>query len=396
MTSISKMLAPAVFVCSFFGSQALALDVDSSYQTTWFDPHQRNVLTAERGPLKAELTVNQPIFSGGPDRSIGGLKIRLDNKVIYEDRYPKDQRLIDGPWLSDDESSPTIFVELMRPDSPGDYSESQKVFAYKVNSDNNWVSKTVATTYAIDTKQANEKTMAIRDGEYGGVEATLSSNSLSTKNLDGWQLVISKGNKKLLAENPVTPDVSSNEERWNPPRCHGPFVTSLNNDGKVQVVLMFETVMDKPGGCYTVYSQKIYYIDEAGEVKSTTTSFGAINPRFVSIGQPSVLRLISEDWSLARDIWEEDPGPLQIWKWDKNKLVNVTKEYPEEIKKHKDGVLARYNQDKSSCWLLGYIGDLLNLGEKDKAFSELEAYKTQTTEKYHDRIIEQLKQHGYM
>lgn len=392
-------------VCAFslsFARQVSALDVDASYQTTWVDPHQRSVLTAQRGELKAELTRNQPIFSDSPEKYIGGLKIFLNDKSVYEDYFLKEQRAINGPWLSKDKALRTVFIDLMRPDVPYDYSETDTVYGYHMDAQTRKVTKSVSKALPVDTEQANEKTVEVRDSEYADVQATLSCDIVSADSPTNWQLVIKKGDKVVFSGNPTTPDVSSDMERWNPPRCYGPFVTSLDGSGNAQVVLYVEPVMTKGSGESTFYRQKIYYFDDASQTeKVVTTSFGEDNPRFLSIGKSAAMLLACEDWSLENDIWQGSAGPLQIWKWDQNKLINVAKDYPDEIRKHAKGSLARFlsdrsTNDKADCWLIGYVGDLCLLGESTKALTELDVYKTARTEKAHDQIIEQLKKHGYL
>ena len=231
----------------------------------------------------------------------------------------------------------------MPPDEPGNFSETDTVFSYHMDAHTKKVTKTLSTAIPVDLEQTNQKTFEVRDSAYGDVEAWLSCDRVSTDSPSNWQLVIKKGNKVVFSGNPASPDVLSDMERWNPPRCYGPFTTSLDGSGKAQVVLFVEPVMTKGAGESTFYWQKIYYFDDVSQTeKVVTTSFGEDNPRFMSVGKSTEKLLASEDWNLENDIWQGDAGPLEIWKWDLDKLINVVRQYPDEIRKHAQGSLARF------------------------------------------------------
>jgi hypothetical protein len=212
---------------------AMALDVDAAYKTTWVDPFQRSVLTTELNTLKAELTRRQPIFSGCPEECTGGLKIFLNGKFIYQDSYAAVQRQISGPWFSKDGDPPTVFVELTAPDSPGDYGEPEAVIAYKVDPHTGAVSRSISKTIAIDDEQANERTVEVKDSQYGDTEATLSCDKISADNPSNWQLVIKKAGKTVFSGNPASPDVCSNAGKWNPPHAYGKKSTTSIQPHKI-------------------------------------------------------------------------------------------------------------------------------------------------------------------
>jgi hypothetical protein len=86
---------------------------------------------------------------------------------------------------------------------------------------------------------------------------------------------------------------------------------------------------------------------------------------------------------------------LQIWEWGKsNKLVNVTKQFPNEIKRHSRAALAGLKSGHTLGNLLAYVGDLCLLNRKKLAIKELHRFNSDT--ETNDKITAQLKSANYL
>jgi hypothetical protein len=75
-------------------------------------------------------------------------------------------------------------------------------------------------------------------------------------------------------------------------------------------------------------------------------------------------------------------------------LVNVTNEFPYQIKQHMHAALAQFNKDHGRANLLGYVGDLCLLNRKSKAIKELHRLNSDT--ETNDKITAQLKKSNYL
>ncbi len=77
-----------------------------------------------------------------------------------------------------------------------------------------------------------------------------------------------------------------------------------------------------------------------------------------------------------------------------NQLVNVTKEFRSEIKRHCHAALADFKVSHTRGGLLAYVGDLCLLNRKTQAMKELHRLNSDT--ETNDKITAQLKHAHYL
>jgi hypothetical protein len=120
------------------------------------------------------------------------------------------------------------------------------------------------------------------------------------------------------------------------------------------------------------------------------------------------IEFITQNFELAKALWKKkgakltsgSGGPIQFWRWSdkERKLVECTREYPTQIKRHAAASLTQFTSEPHNpdCYLIGYVADLLLLGQKDTAMTELLKRQTPNTKAASEEILTQLKKQGYL
>ncbi|MBX9720026.1 MAG: hypothetical protein K2X81_01420, partial [Candidatus Obscuribacterales bacterium] len=250
-----------------------------------------------------------------------------------------------------------------------------------------------------------------RVNKYGNTNAALKWNSLQTGTQD-WEFEIHRAKDTLLSA-PLDRSFSFNGL---PPfknvQFSGPYVASLNGTADVQVDLRVDTSLNQPHNDHRVCFDKIFFYDKKTKKLDSFIQYWSGNyPRLADLRKNGKTQFVVEDYQIEHDCWTEasqafmvGAGPLQIWQWSqyKKKLINVTKKYPDEIRKHAQASLAAYNDSKKTLsypgdfYIISYVGDLCLLGEKHKAVAELKRLQTPNIKMMHKQILFQLKRNGYL
>jgi hypothetical protein len=383
--------------------QALGVDVCNGYTTNWVDPHLESVFTSTVKPLKAVLSVNDPLFSSSPETCTGRLSIYLNSKRAFNEKIRGAKRFINGPWIVDtDKHEPIVVLYKCPLDRPGVTNEGETSFGYLYDAAKKRFTKMTPPKSWADSAQEAPAVKCRRTATSSNTSATVKWDS-QNRNNSNWTLRISRQGKTLVSGPMPTVNLSKQDRPvWSTPRCYGPFVVSLDGSGEPQVDLRYELVLNKGKGSSTYYFERIFYYDEkTRRMKSVTRRWGENNPRFADLNHDGRLRFVTEDWGLMNAAFNEDGGPLQIWEWDKShKLVDVTRQFPDEVKKHarfaREPYLDRQLPELDTPKLLGYFADLCLLGKQGEVRSLLRRGKTPTTRHAHKQMLAQLKKHGYI
>lgn len=367
------------------------------YECNWKDPRIDTLVTASRNALTARLRVSDNIFAGGPADNVNGkLEFFLNTRKIQEETFAK-MREIRGPYIhvNDRKRAETVVSLSVPPPEPS------RDLAYLFSSKDQKFRKSYIED--CDYLSTSAKLHYVRSFSFGGTNAELSWSRSGQLDAEGTTLRVQEGKSKLTLALQAEELKAADDHN---PSYSGPYVLSLNNDGKKQIILRLETFTRDEISSYRVTYDRVYFKDEKTKKwKFASHYWSASYPRFADLKKNGKTQWISENYELSRESLalpgseiDYSEGPLQIWEWSKdNKFIDATRLYPDEIRKHAQVCLARYKANSSrESTALCYVGDLCLLGEKKKALAVLAAMETEKSKKLHGRIVKQLQKHGYL
>lgn len=364
-----------------------------SYQANWVRPKQQRIFTNRDDKIRAKLIVNRNIFDEGDPQTSGKLNILRNGKPAGSDRYVSKKGLSDivnltGPAIAaignEDENAVEIHQQCYQKITDFEYAYDDRTRRYERG------------TPAIDPGDiAAQHTYPIWGNSFSTVGNTRASLHWNQKLYEfggtDTHLTIRKGRKTLYSAAVEPPDLPGTEKRKdNSPECFGPFVTTqIDPKGKVMTDLRVTRVVGSARlGCELIY----YYDRPTHKMKVSTHEWGLNSPRLADLNGDSKIEFVTEDWSLSQP---EMGGPIQIWRWGKgHKLIDVTRQFPQEIRKHSRAAYAQWKKDHTRATLLAHVGDLCLLNEKTAAMKALHSMNSDT--ETNDAITAQLKKAHYL
>lgn len=373
--------------------QAAHADIGgATYNPKWVLPMQKRIFTTADSKVRAKLTVSRHIFDEGRANTSGKLIIVRNGKFSGSDSYVSKKDVADivninGPKLAaiGDQDEPAVEVRKQCYQELYNYE-----YAY-----NDQTKRYEKRSPSIDLGDIASQPTVIYGNSFGTVGNTKASLHWQQKYFEfggsDMKLVIKKGNRVLYSGTVEPPTIAGSEERKDKtPECFGPFVTTqIDPANKVLTDLRVTRVVGHARlGCEMIY----YYDRAAHQMKVSTHEWGLNSPRLADLYGDGKIEYITEDWALSQP---DMGGPIQIWRWGKgNKLVNVTKQFPSEIKRHMHACLAQWKIDHNRSNVLGYVGDLCLLNRKSMAIKELHRLNSDT--ETNDKITAQLKAAHYL
>lgn len=397
--------------CAYLAAFVISLSVPEStagfypiegYETKWQNPVINTTYTARHQSVGATLTVTENTFFDGPvDKTTGKLEFFVNKRKSQEEKLGP-MRDLGGLFIGLDKKKRTsVYINVSLPHSYTNH------FTYIQKGPAKVFRKVSPTTD--DMPKALCATEICRRSSCGNTEATLSwiKPALDVDATD-WKLIIKKGRKVIHSS--FLDTTNSGDPALPPLRgaaFQGPYLTSLDGSGNVQVDLRIDSMVSEEHSSYRVAFEKIYYFDKRKkQMKARVHYWGMACPRFARLKNDGSTQIISEDFQLEHDCWSDrehvsnqNGGPLQIWQWTKdNQLKNVSRDYPEEIRKHARAALNQYMAGKLSSQndLIAYVGDLCLLGEEKKALAELKRLETPDMQPLHDHLISELRKKHYL
>ncbi|MBK9145529.1 MAG: hypothetical protein IPM23_23905 [Candidatus Melainabacteria bacterium] len=242
------------------------------------------------------------------------------------------------------------------------------------------------------------------------VEATWSA---SPGNLDSggrdFELVVKKDNQVMFADK-LDKDLPLRDGEKQAADysvvLSGPVIVSLTGDSRKQVVARLSVPVVRDGNNDQRHFEIIIFESESGVFKRVTRSWLSFPPHLADLELDGKLEFVTQDGGLADALWHKQGsalktgsgGPIQIWRFDGEALVDVTRQMPGEIERHAAASLKQFESepDHPECYLLGYTGDLMLLGRVEEALRELSRLETEPVKKEKPAITEQLKKFGYL
>ncbi|CAN5485913.1 hypothetical protein BH10CYA1_BH10CYA1_23620 [soil metagenome] len=391
-TSFQISHAVACLSLALIPTQSAHADLTAApyYNTNWVQPTQKRIFSSQNSKVKAKLIVNRYIFDEGKSKTSGELKIVRNGKLAGSDSYVSKKDVADivnisGPMLAAIGDQDESAVEVQK-------QCYQKIdnYEYSYDDTNGHYERREPSVDDLGSQpcQINGNST----GTLGSTKATLQwQQKISEHGGSNWKLLIKKGNRTLYCKTVEPPVFAGDEGRTDKtPECFGPFVTNqIDGRGKVMTALRVTRIV----GHARLSAEIIYYYDRAArKMKVSTHEWGLNSPRLADLYENGQIEYVTEDWNLSKPGMG---GPIQIWRWGKgNQLVNVTKEFRSEIKRHSHSALAQLKVDHTRGNLLAYVGDLCLLNRKMTALKELHRLNSDT--ETNDKITAQLKNAHYL
>lgn len=150
----------------------------------------------------------------------------------------------------------------------------------------------------------------------------------------------------------------------------------------------------------------IFFDDGSSKYKCLAQQWSSTAPHLADHERDGVVEFITQNYDFGRTLWlgqgasltSGTGGPMQIWRWRKDRLVDVTRQLPADVKRHAAASLKQFKSepDHPECYLLGYVADLCLLGQQQHALNLLDQLATPSVVKGKSRIVERLKVFGYL
>jgi hypothetical protein len=188
---------------------------------------------------------------------------------------------------------------------------------------------------------------------------------------------IGKVNLKITRDGKSFPEIVTLGQDERITVVQGPALLSLEKQGEPAVVLNVSS-----GGAYCCSSTFIFHYDPARQtyalLKHNWGNFRNL-ARLEDLDQDGIPEFVSRDEDFCGEVWAyvmSGASPLQIWRYSKGKLQDVTRHYPALIRQDAEHWWQEY-QKKDSDWhhqpmpLTAYLADLYLLGEGQQGWQQL-------------------------
>ena len=171
----------------------------------------------------------------------------------------------------------------------------------------------------------------------GSVSATVAWQTSSRTGASTAHVTVNRGGADLVSEDAQP---SCTEFCWEPPGDEPVHVRDLNGDGEPEVLVDLYS-----GGAHCCSMLLIYGFDAAsGRYTKLRQDFG--NPGYTlrDAGRDGQVEVFSEDdrFSYLFTSYLESARPLLVLRYDGRALVDVTRDFPAEIKRHARHVYSFY------------------------------------------------------
>lgn len=375
------------------------------------NPRVTTELESSFADVVARLVLVMPAFAVDgclppPPQSTAELTVLRGGKPLLKEKF-RGYSSLSGPTLTANrEHPPTVTLDLVSP------LEELRNYDFEIESGRYNLNDGEQKRLEADTQTDTPGIRARREATAGDleVEATWSA---SPGNLDNggrdFELIVKKGSDVMFAEtlDKDLPLLDGEKQAADlSVVLSGPVIVSLTGDSRKQVVVRLSVPVVCDGSNDQRHFEIIVFENEWGVFKRITRSWRSFAPHLADLDRDGKLEFVTQDGGLADALWHKpgsalktgSGGPIQIWRFDGEALVDVTRQMPREIERHAAASLKQFESepDHPECYLLGYTGDLMLLGRGEKALQELSRLETESVKREKPAITEQLKKFGYL
>ncbi len=380
--------------------------VTTDPKDNFIDPDVRSTYTSGLDGVTAKMVVIDSAFPTdgcrtGKSKNAATLQIFRNKKLVMTKNY-SGFTYLSGPRVTANlRLPPSVTVDFVDVhETYLQYVWDKKTGKYKELGD--------GPEPANDEKRAEPPVFAQRHTTSGALSATMTWNA-NWGNLNNggtaFSVEIKKGSDICWSDK-IALDVPGMDLDGRSIECFGPIILPFDG-GKKQFVTVRCLVPVKRDN---VEDQQafdfVFYDDGSKKFKFVSQNWSGSLPHLADHDRDGNVEFITQDYDFGKPFWtgkdsvlkRGSGGPMQIWRWQKDKFVNVTRELPKDLKRHAAASLKQFKSepDHPEGYLLGYVGDLFLLGEQKNALNVLEQLATPNTVKQKDVILDQFKEHGYL
>jgi hypothetical protein len=374
-------------------------------------PNVQTQLSASLEGVDAKLVMNAPAFplDGCINQNVKSdaiLQITKQGKTLLKHKF-SDFDSLSGPQLTANlKAPPTVTIDAIIPKQPEyqNFDFDKSTGQYKKQTSENGP--------ASDDSKQHPPIRATRIAKTDEITAIAKWNcEFGNLNCGGdkWTLEI-KRDGKVGWSSPIDVPIEEKRENGTVMECFGPVILSLDQTGKPKVLMRCGVAVEDADGQDDMrYVELIFYYDSASRrFKCSTHAWGNVMPHLADHEHDGQIEFITQNFEFAKALWKKKDarltsgsgGPIQFWRWSEKegKLVERTRDYPKQIKRHAAASLTQFTSEpnRPDCYLIGYVADLLLLGQKDLAMTELAKRQTKNTKAQNSEILSQLKKFGYL
>lgn len=182
----------------------------------------------------------------------------------------------------------------------------------------------------------------------------------------------------------------------------GPVINDFDGDGEPEI---FFNVQSR--GAYCCAYSLIYHYDAARQTYRKLSHFWVNyrdTPNIVDLDRDGTLEFVSQDENFSGEFGPyatTGAAPVQIWHYRRGRMLNVTRQFPGEIRKDAQAWLREYG-DRRSDWyksqvpLAAYVADMYLLGEGPQALRRVrQLYRGKDRREFLETLRTALRENGY-
>ncbi len=372
----------------------------------FLNPELKSSYTSSLDGVTAKVTTTNFAFptdgcKTGSSKCVATLQVSRQGKTVLTKNF-SGMSSISGPrMVANVKSPPTVTVDFV--DAHENYYSwdfDKKSGSYKKAGDcpepTADEKRTEPPIYSVRTTKAGTTTATLKwNASFGNLNNGGTSFNLEIKN--GLNIVWSG----LLPLN--VPDTNLDGRSI---ECFGPVVLPLDNTKKQFVLVRCVVPVTENGSEDLKCVDFIFFDNGSSKYKCFAQQWSGAAPHLADHERDGVVEFITQNHEFGKTLWSGQGaklkngsgGPMQIWRWKKDGLVDVTNELPVEVKRHADASLKQFKSepDHPECYLLGYVADLCLLGQQQNALNVLDQLATPNSVKEKNLILERLKAFGYL
>ncbi|BAS58939.1 hypothetical protein LBWT_49070 [Leptolyngbya boryana IAM M-101] len=213
------------------------------------------------------------------------------------------------------------------------------------------------------------------------------------------RLKIQRSNQTVFDKAPGSEEYDRPLLDWNAEDQDSFLVRDLNGDQEPEVILDFFT-----GGAHCCTYSLIYHYDAKQQQYVESRAFwGNLGYQLQDLEGDGKVEFMSanDSFAYAFTSYAASAFPIQIWRFENGKMIDVTRTYPKLIHSHAYRLWQAYQEVKGNDAdvrgiLAAYLADKYLLGQQEDGWKRLrQVYQESDREEYFVNLRKFLKESGY-